>query len=417
MPLVTRERARSLFADLTQNATVPLDPDVLLYMPRLRQHAHVFFGDIAVRCYKHKARWMYDERDVRAAGQVLADLDVDLGDVVDVELPAYRDISEREPEEWHRPGWRRTLMSWMVERARFKLVQENRPCEEWGDWRAVGGNGLPGGLTWEEFIAYSSQARHLQNIAGTRPLQLLAWNGETWLLPRAYTEFLDRWEQRESELVDRARLCRCGAQGPYFGDWRRNTRTGYVTMCPPCAGASSQLYTGHLRGVLYDAHRRRGTRADDYLCRLCKQSPAAAWGHCHEHGYVRGPLCGRCNTLEGTGHPYYFLRLEGAALHLLECRGCREQRTLPRRYHTAVVREHLEQTERHGRCPREPYARELEHTHGVRRFELECSGWHASRWTKDVTTPERAALVQAFIDAALAAREGRPSPGPATAAG
>ncbi|WP_051821607.1 endonuclease domain-containing protein [Streptomyces sp. NRRL F-5065] len=178
-------------------------------------------------------------------------------------------------------------------------------------------------------------------------------------------------------------------------------------------------------GVSYDAVPteylerpcRRGTRADDYLCRLCKQSPAAAWDHCHEHGYVRGPLCGSCNTREGTGLPYYFLRLEGAALHLLECRGCLEQRTLPRRFHTAIVRAHLEQTERHGRCPREPYAREVEHAHGVRRFELECSGWHASRWTKDVTVPETAALVQAFVDAALASREGRPSPGPATAAG
>ncbi len=159
---------------------------------------------------------MYDERDVRAAGQALANLDVDLGDVVDVQLPAYRDIPERDPEEWHRPDWRRTLMSWMVERARFKLVQENRPYEEWGDWRAIGGNGLPGGLTWEEFVAYSSQARHLQNIASTRPLQLLAWNGETWLLPRAFTELLDRWEQKEGELVDQARLCRCGAQGPYL---------------------------------------------------------------------------------------------------------------------------------------------------------------------------------------------------------
>ncbi|MGW4546312.1 endonuclease domain-containing protein [Streptomyces violaceorubidus] len=49
----------------------------------------------------------------------------------------------------------------------------------------------------------------------------------------------------------------------------------------------------------YDAHRRRGTRADDYLCRLCKESPAA-WDHCHEHGYVRGPRCGSCNTRAST---------------------------------------------------------------------------------------------------------------------
>ncbi|MFF5313076.1 endonuclease domain-containing protein [Streptomyces massasporeus] len=45
-----------------------------------------------------------------------------------------------------------------------------------------------------------------------------------------------------------------------------------------------------MRGVLYESPRRRNTRAADYLCRLCKESPAAAWDHCHDHGYVRGPL-------------------------------------------------------------------------------------------------------------------------------
>ncbi|MFE2053796.1 endonuclease domain-containing protein [Streptomyces sp. NPDC059459] len=149
------------------------------------------------------------------------------------------------------------------------------------------------------------------------------------------------------------------------------------------------MYTGHLRGVLYDAHRRRGTRADDYLCRLCKESPAAAWDHCHEHGYVRGPLCGSCMTREGTGLPYHFLRLEGAALHLLECGGRREQRTLPRRFHTVVARAHLEETERHGRSPREPYAREVEHAHGVRRSEFGVDPLHPRCAAADTHLPWR----------------------------
>ncbi|UXX97984.1 endonuclease VII domain-containing protein (plasmid) [Streptomyces sp. AD2-2] len=88
----------------------------------------------------------------------------------------------------------------------------------------------------------------------------------------------------------------------------------------------------------YDKLRQRGTRADDYLCRLCKASQASAWDHRHDHGHVRGPLCGSCNTREGKATPYYFLQLEGTAMHLLECRGCLEQRTLPRRFHLDVVR-------------------------------------------------------------------------------
>jgi hypothetical protein len=53
----------------------------------------------------------------------------------------------------------------------------------------------------------------------------------------------------------------------------------------------------------------------------------------------------------------------------------------------------------------------VEYAHGVHRFELRCSGWHASRWTKDVTAPEVAALVRGFLDATLATREGTPSLG------
>ncbi|WP_328786034.1 hypothetical protein OHT68_48730 (plasmid) [Streptomyces canus] len=72
-----------------------------------------------------------------------------------------------------------------------------------------------------------------------------------------------------------------------------------------------------------------------------------------------------------------------------------------------MVSTHLEQTERHGRCQLQPYAYEVEHMHGVHRFQMDCSGWHAGRWTKDVTASEVAALVRAFFDAALAAQDGR----------
>ncbi|MFC9627563.1 hypothetical protein ACFTXM_49095 [Streptomyces sp. NPDC056930] len=182
---ISREYARSLFADPTQSAPVPLDPDELLHMPGLRQHGHVFFGDIAVRCYKHKARWTYDERDIRAAGRAFADMEVRLDDVADVQLPAYRDIPEHDPEEWHRPNWRRQLVSWMFNQALRKMLREtrherlgaSRHDDERDSWRHIGANGLPGELTWEEFVAPSSRYQYLQNIAGTRPLELLTGPG------------------------------------------------------------------------------------------------------------------------------------------------------------------------------------------------------------------------------------------------
>ncbi|MFF0001792.1 Pycsar system effector family protein [Streptomyces avermitilis] len=88
----------------------------------------------------------------------------------------------------------------MFARAQNQLLEQGRYYDAWGSWRDIGANGLPGELTWEEFVASSSRARHLQNIAGTRPLQLLTWSGETWLLPRAYVDLQDSWERRQDAL-------------------------------------------------------------------------------------------------------------------------------------------------------------------------------------------------------------------------
>ncbi|WP_326608994.1 hypothetical protein OG949_01105 [Streptomyces scopuliridis] len=146
-------------------------------MPALRHQGHVFFGDIALRCHNHKSRWAYDERDIRRAGRVFAQLRLDLDDMAEVQLPAYHDAGERDPEGWGRPDWRRQMVSWMFGEAHRKaLVErpyEERRFEERDAWKENGENRLPGGLTWDEFVAAGSRYRHSQNIAGTRPLPLL----------------------------------------------------------------------------------------------------------------------------------------------------------------------------------------------------------------------------------------------------
>ncbi|MEU5415768.1 hypothetical protein [Streptomyces clavifer] len=238
--LISREYARALFADLTQNAMVPLDPDELVHMSGLAQYDYVLFGDVAVRCYKHKGRWGFVERDIRRAGQTLAELRLDLEEMDVVQLPAYHAVGESDGEERSRTDWRQCLMSWMCGRARDKALREGRPYEEWCDsYLRIGDNGLPGGLGWEEFVAASNRYRHTLNMGGTRLLELLTWSGKQWLLPRAYIELLDRWAQREEELVDQARVCSsCGLKGPWWGGWRSSISKGYVTRCPPCSGAA-----------------------------------------------------------------------------------------------------------------------------------------------------------------------------------
>ncbi|MFD9339934.1 zeta toxin family protein [Streptomyces sp. NPDC060028] len=135
-------------------------------MVRARQEQQRSSGQSRSAGYKYKARWTYDERDIRRTGQAFAEMRLDLDDVVDVQLPAYRDFAGSDPEEWQRVDWRRRLVSWMFGLARHK-VQDGIPFDEWNDsWKQVGANGLPGDLTWEEFVAASSRHRHSQNMGG-----------------------------------------------------------------------------------------------------------------------------------------------------------------------------------------------------------------------------------------------------------
>ena len=422
--LISPRLARDTLADLIVGCGLPLDAGQLIpangqFLP----HGHVFVGDLAVRGYKDKGRWRYDDRDIRRVGQTLSAVAIDTGDVVEAQVPSRRYFDDREAfDDWSRADWRRTLNSWIYTAARRSRLRESDtvakdydPADDfdfldpdgadildtgvtdvWSSWYEIGPCGLPGELTFEELVSFYGE----RTIAGTYPLKLLTWSGTHWVLPRAYVEMLDRWQERDRALAERARICTgCRRQGSRWA-WRTPTPTGYVTLCPACSGEIFQTYQGHLHGVAYSALRRTH-RAVDYLCGLCRESRASVWDHCHEHGHIRGPVCASCNAFEGKG--VAFLRRAGSVQHLLECRGCREACTLPRRHHLDVVLEHLEADERHGRCPHRPHASHREYVHGVHRITLSCPvhSSPSSQWTKEVTVGEGADLVRRFVDMTL----------------
>ncbi|MFE7650198.1 endonuclease domain-containing protein [Streptomyces phaeoluteigriseus] len=416
--MISPNLACSIFTDATRSASIPLQPEALLRTKShiLRWHGHIIVGDVALRLYKHKNLWKYDERAVRQAAQALVNVDVDPGDLVEVVLPVQRQHEERlaeDAETRDRMDWRGWISSWMYDEAFRKQSAEDGPFSEPGEWRRIGENGLPGGLTWTEFVS-TRTAQCTCTIAGTRPLELLTRSEGRWWLPRAYAEVLDRWEQMEEKLIDRARVCsRCGARGPRWSGWRTPTSTGYVTMCPPCSGAEFIAYTGHLRGVPYGQMRARKLRADDYLCRLCQSSRASVWDHCHDHDLVRGPVCASCNTFEGKGIPEYLLQREEVVAHLLECTRCRGERTLPSRFHAAVAQAYLEAEARHASCPVQPRVRLRNMTETGHIFDLYCDRHWTKKWKEEVSAAEAFELVYAFVDQALMA--GRPEtdvPGP-----
>ncbi|MFH9677330.1 hypothetical protein ACH4L5_34355 [Streptomyces sp. NPDC017405] len=287
----------------------------------------------------------------------------------------WREESSAEDEDARsRANRRGQIAGWMYHEALSKELARDRPYTECSEWARIGENGLPGELTWKEFVS----VRTASTIAGTYPLELFTRGEGRWWLPRAYADLLDRWEVLEERLLERARLCsRCGARGPrWSGGWRTPTKTGYVTMCPPCSGAEFTAYTGHLRG----------------------------------------PVCASCNTFEGKGIPELLLRREEVVAHLLECSRCRGERTLPPRFHAAVAGFHLEAEARHASCPVQPHVRHRDTTTSGHVFDLYCDRHWTKRWRVEVSAAQARELVRVFVDQGLpAGQPGAGVPGPRAA--
>ncbi|MBZ6478125.1 endonuclease domain-containing protein [Streptomyces griseocarneus] len=169
---------------------------------------------------------------------------------------------------------------------------------------------------------------------------MLVWTADTWLIPRTLAHILDQWQEAEAALKATTHPCSgCGAPDK-SSSWRTSTTNGWKVLCPACSAASLRHYRQELKGIAHSRVREHGPRAREYLCAVCRTPrPATDWDHCHEHGLIRGPLCGSCNTKEGQGKE--FLALPDSVPHLLRCDGCRAQRTLPPHHRLAALRRHL----------------------------------------------------------------------------
>ncbi|WP_165989765.1 hypothetical protein [Streptomyces sp. YIM 98790] len=238
--LISPQLARDTLADLTKDCGLPLDAGELIpSRGDFLDHGHVFIGDVAVRGYKNKGRWKYDDRDIRRAGKALAAVTVDHSDVMEAQVPSRRYFEDRESyDDWNRADWRRILNYWIYAAARRSRHRDLVPA--YGDfdsdfcssWYEIGTHGLPGQLTLEELISSYGAC----TVAATRPFELLTWSGTRWVLPRAYADMLDRWQERDRALAEQARICTgCQQQGSRWA-WRTPTASGYVTLCPACSG-------------------------------------------------------------------------------------------------------------------------------------------------------------------------------------
>ncbi|MBY8844584.1 endonuclease domain-containing protein [Streptomyces sp. SP2-10] len=385
--MISPEYAGRLLEELTQGCPVPAVPTALSrYAFQVKDH--VLIGDVTVRGYKYKNRWRLDEREIRKAGERLASLPVDADDLVDARLTSAGDDR----------SWRSQIMRWFSETAYADQSINGCHCDGQKPCSRTGPNqhGLGCGATREQLEAAYGQAA----IAGTRPLPLLTWSGTAWMIPRAYGALLDRADLITAQSAEQAARCRkCGAAGDIW-QWRTSSATGYTTLCPSCTSAVARPYKNHLRGRLY-ASLPKSSEADAFLCQLCPEPRRAMyWDHCHEHGLVRGPVCASCNTFEGGGGR--FINRPGAVRHLLQCDGCRRERTVPPRHQPdVVVRTFV--FDPHDGCPRRPHRPwGTVEADGSIRFRLWC--WHHTpvhRWEQTVPSTQVSALVAKFVDEAL----------------
>jgi hypothetical protein len=99
----------------------------------------------------------------------------------------------------------------------------------------------------------------------------------------------------------------------------------YVPASPATVG-SPRLYEGELAGTVYRASpsgRKGWPRAQEFTCAACLTATAQVWDHCHFHRWVRGPLCGMCNTRNWRGwHPSRGLPLAGRNIDMSYYRYC-----------------------------------------------------------------------------------------------
>ncbi|MFE5593325.1 endonuclease domain-containing protein [Streptomyces sp. NPDC056549] len=372
---VSPQAAHQRLVDLTHHTAIPAYLDHV-NRSTFAAASHVFIGEVPVQGHKRNQQWRFVDREVQKAAKRLAELGVDTGDLVDAGL----DCGERR-------SWRSRVASW-VDQAILVHGPDDRTLPE----------GFTGQRLPEEFVR--------RTIASTRPLSLLTWSGQVWLIPRGYAALLDRAAQAEADLSAQAAVCGgCGTHAQ-TEQWRSSSASGFVVLCPSCAAKTARPYTGHLRGRRYTKAFAKQSRADAFLCQMCPEPRRALyWDHCHSHGLFRGPLCVTCNNAEGGPG---FLNRTGSVGHLLQCTQCFAQRTLPPQHHADVVR-HLFDFTPHTTCTHErSWTWSRVQDDGSVLIQFQCYQHEpALQWSVTAPAEEVRLLVSRFVDDAISLEPGQ----------
>ncbi|MEU5398331.1 endonuclease domain-containing protein [Streptomyces sp. NPDC005963] len=309
--LITLDVADALWVGLTAGGAVPTASGALTRSPARARTGHVLLGSRVVATVGvDGGRWGVAEREVRRAAEELNALGLDRRDLVRV--GPFRGAPEPEHGEQAPLRWRRCVAE---------------------ELREPGGPGCHlAGIDWRRMLVE-------QTRDGILP---------TWWLPRALVRLLDAAEHAEARWLRAARTRETATTVPPQAPSRTRRAEkaeGRRSTSPEEPAVPPHPYGKELEGQLYSVLSRKpgiARKVAGWLCAVCHGAPATVLDHCHEHGYVRAPVCQSCNTRERPDHLYAndvrvahrYTRLfhTDAAdwlRHWHRCTGCRARTVLP----------------------------------------------------------------------------------------
>ncbi|WP_371666495.1 endonuclease VII domain-containing protein [Streptomyces sp. NBC_00289] len=315
--LISLSAADALWASLTADSAVPTASAPFTCSPADARLGYVLLGGRVVAAVKAGAeQWSVVEMEVRRAAAALCAVEVDRRDLV--RIGPFRGLPRQERMEGMLLRWRQRVAGELQE-----------PGPE-GAARGEGGQSYhPAGVDWRRILVEQPDGR----TAGS------------WWLPRSVVRLLDAAGHAERQWLQAVRQPGEAVTEPPSSHRQAQTADGPETTTTNGPATALRLYNGELKGRLYSVLSRKpgiSGKVAGWACAVCRTAPAAVLDHCHEHGYVRAPVCHSCNTQERPDHLYsndirvagHYTRLFDTDVadwlpHWHRCCGCRARTTLP----------------------------------------------------------------------------------------
>ncbi|MEV0928107.1 endonuclease domain-containing protein [Streptomyces spongiicola] len=318
--LIALGAADALWVGLTNGSAVPAASAAFTAPPADARSGYILLGGRAVATVRAGGGlWSVPETEVRRAAAELNAVEVDRRDLV--RIGPFRGAAERERMEGPPLRWRPRVT---------RELRESGTLER----AARHAGGRPhhlAGIDWRPLL----EARTRDHAE------------RTWWLPRAVVRLLDAAEHAEARWL-RAAPARRDAAAPAEPP-SRHRQTSAADGRPPASprqpAAPPRAYDGELQGQVYSVLGRKpgiSRKVAGWRCAVCRTAPAAVLDHCHEHGYVRAPVCHSCNTQERPDHlygndirvadhyiPLFHTHAADWLRHWHRCPGCRTRTTLP----------------------------------------------------------------------------------------